>query len=82
MLSWKSRVIKSVFNKMPKQLKQNETMPELLTLQEACDILKCHPNTLRQWDKNGILTAVRFGTRKDRKYRKEDILKMLNQQRK
>ena len=77
MLSWKSRVIKSVFNKMPKQLKQNETMPELLTLQEACDILKCHPNTLRQWDKNGILTAVRFGTRKDRKYRKEDVLKLL-----
>ena len=67
---------------MAKKAENKQEMPELLTLQEACDILKCHPNTLRQWDKNGILTAVRFGTRKDRKYRKEDILKMLNQQRK
>jgi len=52
-------------------------LPELLTLQEACEVLKCHPNTLRQWDKKGILNAVRFGERKDRRYRKEDIMKML-----
>ena len=57
-------------------------IPELLTLKEACEILKCHPNTLRQWDRKGILIAVRFGERKDRRYRKEDILKLLNQQNK
>lgn len=54
-------------------------IPELLTLAEACQILKVHPNTLRKWDKKGILVAVRFGERKDRRYRKEDILKLLNQ---
>ena len=59
-----------------------EKIPELLTLKETCEILKCHPNTLRQWDKKGILVAVRFGERKDRRYRKEDILKLLNQKRK
>ena len=53
-------------------------IPELLSLKEACDIFKCHPNTLRQWDRKGILVAVRFGERRDRKYRKEDILKFLN----
>jgi len=62
---------------MPKQPKETDKMPELISLQEACDILKCHPNTLRQWDKKGILVAVRFGERKDRRYRKEDILKLL-----
>jgi len=67
---------------MTKSTENNKEMPELLTLQEACDILKCHPNTLRQWDKKGILIAVRFGERKDRRYRKEDILKLLNQQNK
>jgi len=67
---------------MTKSTENNKEMPELLTLKEACDILKCHPNTLRQWDKKGILVAVRFGERKDRRYRKEDILKLLNQQRK
>ena len=64
---------------MPKRAEKNEKMPELITLKEACNILKCHPNTLRQWDKKGILVAVRFGERKDRRYRKEDILKLLNQ---
>lgn len=64
---------------MPKQAKKDEKIPELLTLQEACDILKCHPNTLRQWDEKGILVAVRFGERRDRRYRKEDIMKLLNQ---
>jgi len=61
-----------------KKAENNKEIPELLTLQEACKILKCHPNTLRQWDKKGILIAVRFGARKDRRYRKKDILKMLN----
>ena len=53
-------------------------MPELLTLSEACQILKVHPNTLRKWDRKGILVAVRFGERKDRRYRKEDIMKLVN----
>lgn len=51
-------------------------MPELLTLREASELLKCHPNTLRKWDKKGILVAVRFGERRDRRYRKVDILKL------
>lgn len=54
-------------------------MPELLTLAEACQILKVHPNTLRKWDKKGILVAVRFGERRDRRYRKEDVLELMNQ---
>lgn len=58
---------------MPKDQK----IPELLTLKEACEILKVHPNTLRQWDEKGILKAIRFGQRKDRRYKKEDILKLL-----
>jgi excisionase family DNA binding protein len=48
-------------------------MEELLTLSEAAQILKVHPNTLRLWDKNGILKAVRIGVKKTRRYRKEDI---------
>ena len=64
---------------MPKRTKKNEKMPELLTLQEACTLLKVHPNTLRQWDNKGIFVAVRFGERRDRRYRREDILKLLNQ---
>ena len=52
-------------------------LPELLTLKEACEILKCHPNTLRQWDKKGILIAIRIGVKGIRRYRKEDIIRFL-----
>ena len=51
--------------------------PELLTLKMACEILKVHPNTLRHWDQKGILKAVRFGVRGDRRYRIEDINELL-----
>lgn len=51
--------------------------PKLLTLKQACEILNCHPNTLRAWDTKGYLVAVRFGTRGDRRYRKEDVMKLL-----
>lgn len=56
-------------------------IPEILTLMETAEILKCHPNTLRQWDKNGTLPALRFGVKRVRRYKKEDILKFLNQKR-
>ena len=52
---------------------------EIITLTEACGILGLHPNTLRKWDNKGYLKAIRYGTRKDRRYRKSDILKLLNQ---
>ena len=48
-------------------------MDELLTLRETARILKVHQNTLRLWDKKGILKAVRIGVKKVLRYRKEDI---------
>ena len=60
-----------------KNTENKKEIPELLTLKEACEILKCHPNTLRQWDKKRILVAVRFGERKDRRYRREDIINFI-----
>lgn len=54
-------------------------MEELLTLREAAQILKVHPNTLRLWDKKGILVAVRIGEKRTRRYKKEDIEKFINQ---
>lgn len=55
--------------------KNNE---ELLTLSEVSRMLKVHPNTLRSWDEKGILRAVRFGIRGDRRYKKSEVEKLLN----
>lgn len=53
-------------------MKKDKTS-ELVTLAQAADILKVHPNTLRKWDRRGFLKAVRFGQRGDRRYRKMDL---------
>jgi len=53
-------------------------MEELLTLKEAAQILKVHPNTLRLWDNKGVLPAIRIGIKKARRYRKADIEKFIN----
>ena len=50
---------------------------KIITLAEASSILGVHPNTLRKWDNKGFLKAIRIGTRKDRRYRKSDVLKLL-----
>ena len=50
----------------------------LLTLRQAASLINVHPNTLRNWEKEGKIDAIRIGTRKDRRFRKktvEDICK-------
>lgn len=58
---------------------KKDDLSQLLTLSEASSLLRVHPNTLRKWDRKGILKAVRFGERGDRRYNKEDILKLMSQ---
>ena len=59
-------------------MKKSDDLPEILTLKEACEILNCHPNTLRNWDNKGILKAIRFGNRGDRRYKKNDIISIIH----
>lgn len=58
----------------------NDELPEYLTLIEVSKMLKIHPNTLRNWDKSGALKPIRIGERKLRRYKKEDVIKFLEQE--
>ena len=51
----------------------------LLSISEASKELGLHPDTLRRLEKKGLLQPIRIGTRKDRRYRQEDIEKIINQ---
>jgi excisionase family DNA binding protein len=55
------------------------TWPPLLTLNQTAQLLSVSPWTLRKWDNEGKLKAVRVGTGKHRRYRKEDIMKIANE---
>lgn len=46
---------------------------DILTVNQAANFLGVHQNTLRQWDKKGVLKALRFGQRKNRRYKKADL---------
>ncbi|MBA3758769.1 helix-turn-helix domain-containing protein [Candidatus Saccharibacteria bacterium] len=54
-----------------------ESHPKLITLKQAAELLNCHPNTLRLWDKSGYLKAIRIGKRGDRRYKKDDVLNLI-----
>ena len=54
------------------------TWPPLLTVDQVSKILNLSPWTLRQWDNLGRFKALRVGSRKDRRYKKEDVLKVLD----
>ena len=56
-----------------------DELPELLTIREVTHLLHVHPNTLRNWEKEGLIDVLRIGPRRDRRYEKQVIKKMLNQ---
>lgn len=47
----------------------------VLSVQEAADLLGTHPNTIRRWEKLGKIKSTRVGNRKDRKFDKNELLK-------
>lgn len=51
----------------------------LLRIKIAAEILGVNPETLRRWDRSGKLKAVIISTRGDRRYKKEDLDKLIHE---
>lgn len=51
---------------------------KLLGIREAAEMLGVNPETLRRWDKEGKLIAIKISKRGDRRYKTEDLEKFLN----
>lgn len=58
---------------MPKKVK-------LLKLREAAEMLGVNPQTLRRWDKDGRLSAIKISKRGDRRYKEDDLIKFISKQ--
>jgi excisionase family DNA binding protein len=62
----------AAFKKTKKQM-NTQALPELLTIKQAAAALSVHPNTLRNWERDGRIDSVRIGTRRDRRFSKDVI---------
>jgi len=56
---------------------ERKELPDILTLKQASEVLHCHPNTLRTWEREGLIKCIRFGKRGDRRFTKEEITRLL-----
>jgi len=57
--------------------KNNNNLPKLLTIRQAAEVLNVHVETLRRWDKRGKLKAIIINERGDRRYKLEDLEKVI-----
>ncbi len=55
-------------------------LPQILSLEEVSKILRVSKETLRRWDNNGYLIAIRVNKRGDRRYTKKQILEFLGEE--
>jgi excisionase family DNA binding protein len=54
-------------------------MPQkMLTVKDVGSILNLHPNTVRRWERNGLLKSYSIGPRRFLRFRQEDILDFLD----
>ena len=52
-------------------------MQPVLSIREVARLLNMHSNTVRRWSDKGIITAYRINDRGDRRFRQEDIARIL-----
>ncbi|HEX8923427.1 MAG TPA: PAS domain S-box protein, partial [Patescibacteria group bacterium] len=50
----------------------------MIGIKEVCRLVHCHPNSLYRWEKQGLITSIRFGARGHRRYQPEDVNNFLN----
>ena len=51
----------------------------LLTSTDVARLLNVHVNTVRRWNNKGMIRAYRIGLRGDRRFKREEITRFLEQ---
>jgi len=56
-----------------------QEISDMLTIREVAKLLHVHPNTLRRWSNDGRIRAYRITSRGDRRYKREEIVRFLDE---
>jgi len=57
--------------------RENRMPQKMLTVKEVASILNIHSNTVRRWEREGLLKSYSIGPRRFLRFRQEDILDFL-----
>jgi len=55
----------------------HQEIDPMMTTGEVARLLNVHINTVRRWSNQGVLRTFRLGARGDRRFRREDIVNLL-----
>jgi len=66
-------------NIIPMKDEQIENISDFLTVKEAAEILGICPDTLRRWDRRGLVLAYRHPVNRYRLYKRTDLEDLLKQ---
>lgn len=70
------RVRQILSSKNTKKESLDEDLP--LSTGDVAHLLNIHTNTVRRWSRTGILKTFRIGPRGDRRFRRQDITRLIN----
>ena len=62
-----------------RQTVKEKPLEMMLTTRQVADFLQVSVCTVRRWSDKGLLKFYRIGSRGDRRYRREDVLRFLDQ---
>ena len=60
---------------------ENRLPRRMLTVRDIASILNIHSNTVRKWEKEGLLKSYSIGPRHSLRFRQEDIIDFLGKSR-
>ena len=60
---------------------ENKLSRSMMTVKEVAAILRVRPNTIRRWEKKGLLKSYSIGPRHNIRFSQEDILELLDKSR-
>ena len=61
------------------QMMSDAQLETMLTARQVSDFLQVSISTIRRWSSSGMLRCYRVGSRGDRRYRRDDVLRFLQE---